>query len=115
MADTPIPPNKDDVLAILKAHRDLGPEYDNHLADQILDLWNQPGSRAPSEPVSRRDMDMSARFGRRRERRGMGRAIPFLGISIPLLAIAGSHAHTLGVLAVLGLDAIVVIAAAFRG
>ena len=36
MADTPIPPNKDDVLAILKAHRDLGPEYDNHLADQIL-------------------------------------------------------------------------------
>lgn len=114
MADTPIPPNKDDVLAILKAHRDLGPEYDNHLADQILDLWNRPGSHPPSEPVSRRDMDLSARFNRR-DRRGMGRAIPFLGISIPLLAIAGSHAGTPGVLAVLGLDAIVVIAAAFRG
>lgn len=30
MAETPIPPNTDDVLAILTAHRDLGPEYDNH-------------------------------------------------------------------------------------
>lgn len=58
---------------------------------------------------------MSARCDRRRERRGMARAIPFSGISIPLLAIAGTNAHTIGVLAVLGLDAIVVIAAAFRG
>lgn len=40
------PPSKDDVLAILKAHRDLGPEYDSHLADQIMELWpNSPRSR----------------------------------------------------------------------
>ena len=115
MADLDTPPSKDDVLAILKAHRDLGPEYDNHLADQIMDLWKRPGTRGKSEPALAPDMDAAARFERRRERHGMARSMPFLGISIPLLAIAGGEAHTTGVLAVLALDALVLVVNAIRG
>ncbi len=114
--DAPIPPSKDDVLAILKAHRDLGPEYDNHLADQILDLWKEhPDARPQSGSAPSWDPQMSVRQTRRSERRGMARAIPFLGISIPLMAIAGNHAHTSGILAVVALDAVVVVVSALRG
>ncbi len=104
-SNTPTPPTKDDVLAILKAHRDLGPEFDSHLADQIIDLWHHPGR------VRRRTRLFvdDNREGQERRRSGLNRAMPVLGISIPLLAIAGGIAHAPGVMAVLGLDAMVIL------
>jgi hypothetical protein len=101
--ERPTPPTKDDVLAILRAHRDLGPEYDSHLADQIIDLWHHPrGSSHEGFPGFRRPMPSGTRDGSFHSRR----VAPILALSIPLLAIAGSYAHFAGVVAVLGLDAI---------
>jgi hypothetical protein len=98
-ADRGIPPTKEDVLAILRAHRELGPEYDTHLADQILDLWKH-ASYAPHD--SRWDRRASGRRFR------MG---PILALSIPLMAVAGHDAGTLGVVGVLALDAVALIMA----
>lgn len=108
---TSTPPTKDDVLAILKAHRDLGPEFDSHLADQILDLWHFSGARRGStRPVVSTPM-----AGEREGRSGLHRAIPLLKISIPILAIAGWMAHGPGVMAVLGLDTLVIVLASIFG
>ncbi len=109
--ETVIPPTKDDVLAILKAHRDLGPEFDQHLADQILDLWNR-GKPAEKKPESR--PERRREFTERNPRRGgMGHAIPYFALSIPLLAIAGVIAKEPGVFGVPGLDAIILLASIF--
>lgn len=98
----PTQPTKEDVLAILKAHRDLGPEFDSHLADQILDLWHGRGAKPPR-------MRAGGDSSRSGNRVGIHRALPFLAISVALLAIAGGIDGGTGVLAVLGLDALVVI------
>lgn len=109
----PAPPTKDDVLAILKAHRDLGPEFDSHLADQIIDLWGPATGKRRREPnpIFQNLTVRSPREGRA----GLRRVMPVLGISIPLLAIAGGEAGHFGVLAVLGLDALVIILSTFFG
>ena len=103
--DIKSPPTKEDVVAILQAHRELGPEFDSHLADQIMDLWRKTAHGKPRERRERQE---------RREHQSMRSVVPALTMSIPLLAIAGHYAHDLGVLAVLGLDAIVIIVSAFR-
>lgn len=109
----PAPPTKDDVLAILKAHRDLGPEFDSHLADQIMDLWHHPdtNTRNPSQATA----FFQNRASYRESRGGIRRAIPLLALSIPLMGIAGGYAQVDGVMAVLGLDALVMILAAIFG
>ncbi|NMP23467.1 hypothetical protein [Sulfobacillus harzensis] len=91
-------PSRDDIVAILRAHRDLGPEFDEHLADQILDLTK---TEAPtSVPV------VTGRTSRSRSRR-LG---PIFALSIPLMAIAGGKAGTIGILAVVALDIVALIA-----
>ncbi len=104
----PVPPTKDDVLAILKAHRDLGPEFDSHLADQILDLW------PPSERRGRRHSPLIRPNGETpsaRKKSHSQKISSVLALSIPLLAIAGgeTHPHLYGVLAVLAMDAIAMV------
>lgn len=108
MDQTPsTPPTKDDVLAILKAHRDLGPEFDNHLADQILDLWHH-GSQA-SGRRSRLFREAGGEKPARGSHTRSQKIYSVLALSIPLLAIAGGDAHIYGVLGVLGLDALAVL------
>jgi len=99
-------PNKDDVLAILQAHRELGPEFDNHLADQILGLWRPQGQELP---IVKRIAPNSYPEGRR-----FKQVTPVLALSIPLLAIAGSYAGHMGVIAVLGLDAVAIVVSGLR-
>jgi hypothetical protein len=87
---------KDDIVAILKANRELGPEYDEHTADQILERVKATQAKLAT---SARPSDYH------RERRLL---IPLFALSIPLIGVAGQVAHTPGVLAVLGLDAMVI-------
>jgi len=93
------PPTKDDVLAILKAHRELGPEFDSHLADQILDLWG-------ADPARKRARSAVPTVSDRPERPGWSghRALPVLALSIPLMAIAGHFAQIWGIAGVVVLD-----------
>lgn len=90
-----VPPSRDDIVAILKAHRDLGPEYDQHLADQIIELVNR---KTPAESPAK-----PARRGGVRHLGGI------FALSIPLMAIAGNQAHTAGILGVVGLDVVAVV------
>lgn len=92
------PLTHDEILAMLKANRALGPEYDKITAQQILDrMASSPTSNAAGPPLS----------GKRRVQKS---PIPYLVLSIPLLAIAGHYASSTGVFAVLALDAIIILA-----
>ncbi|MCY0878749.1 MAG: hypothetical protein OWU84_07410 [Firmicutes bacterium] len=97
-ADHHLPPTKEDILAILRAHRELGPEYDTHLADQIMNLWKQVPYGS--------DEGWHGRRGAVGDRVRRLRPGPVLALSIPLMAIAGHDAGALGILGVLGLDAV---------
>lgn len=115
--ETNTPLNKEEILAILKANRELGPLYDGHTADQILELiQGQKLRETATDPMTARDQRRAMRRELRENRRGgsLGSAIPLFALSIPLLAIAGGKAGGLGIFAVLGLDAIVVLATVFR-
>lgn len=97
---TGVPPSRDDIVAILKAHRDLGPEYDQHLADQIVDLVRKTPTETPAKPT----------------RRGGFRHLGgIFALSIPLIAIAGGEAHTVGVLGVVALDIVAMVLAIIFG
>ncbi len=97
---TGVPPNRDDIVAILKAHRDLGPEYDQHLAEQIIDLVRRAPAEVPEKPT----------------RRGGFRHLGgIFALSIPLMAIAGHEAHTAGVLGVVALDVVAMVLAIVYG
>lgn len=85
---------KDEVLAILKANRALGPEYDEETAQQLLERLH-----SPSDPVA----------ASHERRHGRLSVIPFFALSIPLLAIAGGIAHGPGVLGVLLMDSVVAV------
>ena len=103
MDDRSNPPTKDDVLAILKAHRDLGPEFDSHLADQIMDLLSPRKNRLEPQERTRQTLDS------RRERFRKIRIIPVMVLSIPILTIAGHYGGKPGVFAVLAFDALAVV------
>lgn len=115
--ETNTPLNKEEILAILKANRELGPLYDGHTADQILELIQDPKLRErPTDATASRDERRAMRHEQRGHSRGgsLGPLIPLFALSIPLLVIAGGKAGGLGTFAVLGLDAILVLATVFR-
>ena len=92
---------REELLAILKANRSLGPEYDEETARQILDRVRSGSTASTSNQTAVREDR-----GRRGRRRGRSPVVYF-ALSIPLLAIAGKDAHSIGVLAVLVLDAVI--------
>lgn len=110
---------KDEILAILKANHELGPSYDEHTANQLMELLGRTRSNnSPSTPWQ----DVQWHDLTDRERRQLLRAyrrasrpwplnilVPVFVLSIPLLALAEGTAHGMGGLAVLGLDAIVAV------
>jgi hypothetical protein len=113
--------SKEDILAILQASRELGPTYDEHTADQIMELVRQPS--VSSKPWQQPDWERLTGRERRRMIRHytrsqgplpMNQIMPVLGVSIALMAIGGGYDHGLGVFAVLTLDALVVILAVLK-
>lgn len=113
---------RDDILAILKANRELGPEFDEHTADQLLDMMESsrpseasprtlekmPKGLAPWEVFvwerNQRRLDREQRRLDRHQRRldhGLSPVLVMV-LSIPLLAVAGKVAGAFGVIAVLG-------------
>lgn len=109
-------------MAILKANRELGPEYDDHTAEQLLSLIRQ--SSLPSSGMDGLDIwqRLSERDRRRLARRylknygslPLRQIIPVLALSIPLMWIAGEVAQTPGVMAVLALDFLAILIAALK-
>ncbi|CAB1127898.1 protein of unknown function [Candidatus Hydrogenisulfobacillus filiaventi] len=80
---------REEIRAIIRAHRELGPAYEDQLVDQLLGVLQ---SRRPAgEPGPRR--------------RSRGLAVLTLVLSVPLMGVAGRDAGALGVLGVLLLDA----------
>ncbi len=102
-------PNNQDILAILKASRDLGPDYDEHAAEQIPALMPND-TQCTSEQASaylaqlphHERRQILQRF-RKERRAGAGSLSGLLVLSIPLMAIAGGAAHAAGVFAVVAL------------
>lgn len=93
--------SRDDILAILRAHRDLGPHYDEQLADQ---LWILTQQAAPPGETIRSPFGMSFDFGKisRPRRFSFGwRPVTFLLLGTPLTAVAGYFGAALGVIAAL--------------
>ncbi len=119
MAGTDHEDLKAELLAIVRANRDLGPEYDDQAVAQIVELMRRcrlagPGTRQP-EPWHDPQWDRLSPRERRQVLRAWRRSTrpwplnylaPVYALSIPLLAIAAGTADTLGALGVLGLDAI---------
>lgn len=112
----------DELLAILRANRDLGPEFDHHTVEQIQRLYgtaHSPTTQTPFDVYNdlrdwhqRRELAREHRRFLRSERRASGAhwMIPAILIfSIPLMGLAGHYAHGLGVLAVLIFDVISVV------
>lgn len=103
-----------EIRAIMESRRDLGPEYADILTEKIMRLVEEEVQARDLE--NRRDEfpdDDGSRWGRRpyRHRRHtgiMGQIMPVLGVSIPLVVIAGGIAHTPGILGLFGLDALVI-------
>jgi hypothetical protein len=76
---------REEARAALEARRELGPEYEDHVVDALVDKIEQ-------------------RLAERRPARRQGAVTPLvlgsLGVSIPLIAIAGGTAGLAGVIAV---------------
>ncbi len=109
------PLTKDEIVAMLRANRELGPVYDEHTAEQILERIQAPAART-DQGTDWRSLREERRAARR-EHRGRGSSssiIPGLALSIPLLALAKGVDHGVGIFAVLALDAIMVLASMFR-
>lgn len=100
-----------EIRAIMETRRELGPEYADILTDKIMRMVDEEveartGARLEQQRGAVRDEPGWERHPyRHRRRSGITR---ILLISIPLMAIAGHSAHVPGVLAVLGLDAVVI-------
>ncbi len=115
-------PDTEELLAILRANRDLGPEYDQPTAEQIQQ-WYAAHNDSSSEirtdflgdALDWHERRHLAREQRRifRETRRSSRphsVIPaVIALSIPLMALADHYARGMGVLAVLIFDFISVL------
>ena len=89
--------SRDDILAILRAHRDLGPHYDEQLADQ---LWTLTHQGTPPQEVAGSKFGMRLVLGKMaRPPRLIWRPVIFLLLAIPLTAVAGYFGSALGVIA----------------
>lgn len=121
---TPSNDHEHELRAILQAYRDLGPEYEDQTIEQIRALYPSTTPSSAGLPVPE---DIFWRLSSRERRRLLKHldtspthqylrvAMPILGISIPLLAIATQADHTFGLIAVLGLDALALVIGAVRG
>ncbi len=93
--------SRDDILAILRAHRDLGPHYDEQLADQ---LWILTQQAAHPDKTGRHPLGIRfdlGKFSRSRRFRVGWRPVTFVLLGIPLTAVAGYFGAALGVVAAL--------------
>ena len=69
-----------DLQASLEARRELGPEYDQHFLDALVEKLTRQAQPAPPAPVARGDSSGEA----------LALAICSLIFGIPIVAIAGS-------------------------
>ncbi|MCY0879644.1 MAG: hypothetical protein OWU84_11975 [Firmicutes bacterium] len=119
MAGTEHDDLKEELLAVIRANRDLGPEYDDQTVAQILETVRHSAAAASEhltpapwhdphwDRLSARERRQLLRAWRRSTRPWpLNYLTPVYALSIPLLAIAAGTADALGVLGVLGLDAI---------
>ncbi|WP_053959416.1 hypothetical protein [Sulfobacillus thermosulfidooxidans] len=101
---------KEDIIAILKANRELGPDYDEHTAEQLLNLIHK-GNKPTT--LTENDLTTPVRIKPRHKERGPVATVPsVLALSIPLLAVA--HGSTIGMVGVLGLDALIITGIFYR-
>ncbi len=113
------PVNKNDILAIIQANRQLGPDYDEQAADQIYELLQksyQPSSEMTPEDIIRilgqfpsSERKRLLRPFVKRKHSVVGTISAVMALSIPFIALAGASAHIDGILAVLGFDAFVIL------
>ena len=108
--------NKQDILAVLQANRDLGPDYDEHAAEQILALMPEKTHWTPDEVAAylaqlpSQERRQILRQFRKDRGSGSGSLSGLLVLSIPLMAIAGGAAHSAGVFAVVVMDTLAILA-----
>ena len=110
--------NKQDILAVLKANRDLGPDYDEHAAEQILALMPEKTPGTPDDVAAylaqlphQERRQILRRF---RKDRSSGSLPGLLVLSIPLMAIAAGAAHSAGVFAVVVMDTVAILATSLK-
>ncbi len=107
--------NKNDILAIIQANRQLGEDYDKQSADQIYELIEErhkPPEITPEDvirilgqlPASER-----RRFLRPFLRHKHSSVSSVMALSIPLMAVAGGFAGIRGVVAVLVFAAVAIV------
>ncbi|WP_053959756.1 hypothetical protein [Sulfobacillus thermosulfidooxidans] len=110
--------NKNDILAIIQANRALGADYDEHTADQIYDLIQKTAGTRELTPdtlmhylqqLPEKERKKLLRPFMKRKHSRLGHVSAIMALSIPLLLIAGLIAHQVGIFAVLGFDALVII------
>jgi hypothetical protein len=93
-------PNEEEVASLLKASRQLGSDYDQDIARQIVDRIHSWGPEPPNPTTRRRD-----------PKHQIAVLSIVMSLSIPMMAIAAWIAKAHGFYAVLGLDAIVILSA----
>jgi hypothetical protein len=111
-----------ELLAIVRANRDLGPGYYHETVAQILEAVRRSAPAVPRQPPEPWRDPAWERFSPRERRRVMrawhqpsrprslNEALGAVyALSIPLLGVAAGTAHTAGVMGVLGLDALATI------
>ncbi|OLZ08996.1 hypothetical protein [Sulfobacillus thermosulfidooxidans] len=112
------PINKNEILAIIQANRALGSDYDEHTADQIYELFQKTAGTRELTPealtqylqqLPANERKKLLRPFVKRKHSLLGNVSAIMALSIPLLLIAGLIAHNLGIFAVLGFDALVII------
>ncbi len=110
--------NKNDILAIIQANRQLGEGYDIQSADQIYELiaQSQKPSEMTPEDVVRVLGQLTASERKRllrpfvkRKHSTVGTIATVMALSIPLMGIAGASANMDGVVAVLAFDVFVIV------
>ncbi len=97
MTDTP-QRTQDEVAAALRAGRDLGPEYDDAVAASLVERIDGTIDERVRHHVAQHTKDTD-RSGIPANTARFVLTLVFMGLSIPLTAIAGGTAGTVGVVA----------------
>ncbi len=107
-----------EILAILRAHHQLGAEYEEEMTEKILSLFSDQEQSLTHEDVTKYLASLPAKERRKiwkqtgesyRDHSHRNHVSGILVLSIPLLAIAGGMDHGLGLFAIVGLDALAII------